>query len=95
MLSSPLDCSLLVELKHTVVNLYCYINVMSSCDITSQLIQALPGVYVEIKMQKWGARKGKHHYLRRFSKSRSSKGSTPSVRLSVRITLGVPSLCNL
>ena len=36
-----------------------------------------------------------HYYLRRFSESRSSIGSTPSVRLSVRNTLGVPSLCNL
>ena len=39
-------------------------------------------------------------YLRRFSESRSSNGSTPAVRPSVRPfvrpnTLGVPSLCNL
>ena len=31
-----------------------------------------------------------HFYLRRFSESRSSSGSTPSVRN----TLGVPKLCN-
>ena len=31
------------------------------------------------------------YYLRRFSESRSSSGSTPSVRN----TLGIPSLCNL
>ena len=34
-------------------------------------------------------------YLRGFSESRSSSGSTHSVCLSVRNTLGVPSLCNL
>ena len=39
------------------------------------------------------------YYLRRFSESRTSSGSTPSVRPSVRPsvgnTFGVPSLCNL
>ena len=35
-------------------------------------------------------------YLRRFSESRSSSGSTPSIRLSVRPKhFRVPSLCNL
>ena len=49
----------------------------------------------------------RYFYLRGFSESRSSSGSTPSVslsvcsfvcpsvRLSVRNTFGVPSLCNL
>ena len=44
-----------------------------------------------------------YFYLRRFSESRSSSGSTPSVcsfvcsffRLFVRNTFWVPSLCNL
>ena len=54
-----------------------------------------------------GHHKELYFYLRRFSESRSSSGSTPSVRLSVRSsirssvrpsvrnTFGVPSLCNL
>ena len=33
-------------------------------------------------------------YLRHFCQSRSSSGSTPSVRPSVSNTLGVPGLCN-
>ena len=49
----------------------------------------------------WGLGKteNQHFYLRRFSESRSSSGSTPSVRPfvrpSVRNTFGVHSLCNL